>query len=125
MSSAVPSRNYNAVEETGNQGIVDGRQAGSNPEPAPTRLDTYVDRDATRSSTTHASDTLNGSTSQDVHRGIGQPLGGQTSHEEHTNGMHGRKRDAQGVSQFGPPGDREQVLGREERDSQKFGDRVA
>ena len=98
---------------------------GSNPEPAPTRLDTYVDRDATRSGTTHASDTLTGATSQDVHRGIGQPLGGQTSHEEHTNGMHGRKRDAQGVSQFGPPGDREQVLGREERDSQKFGDRVA
>ncbi|KAL1721291.1 hypothetical protein EV715DRAFT_271253 [Schizophyllum commune] len=125
MSSAVPSRNYNAVEETGNQGIVDGRQAGSNPEPAPTRLDTYVDRDATRSGTTHASDTLTGATSQDVHRGIGQPLGGQTSHEEHTNGMHGRKRDAQGVSQFGPPGEREKVLGREERDSQKFGDRVA
>ena len=99
--------------------------SGSNPEPAPTRLDTYVDRDATRSGTTHAADTLTGATSQDVHRGIGQPLGGQTSHEEHTNGMHGRKRDAQGVSQFGPPGDREQVLGREERDSQKFGDRVA
>jgi hypothetical protein len=48
-----------------------------------------------------ASSTLGGATSQDVYNSLGQPVGGQTSVEVRHNGMHGRKRDAQGVDQWG------------------------
>ncbi|KZP05213.1 hypothetical protein FIBSPDRAFT_877774 [Athelia psychrophila] len=100
-----------------NQGIVDGRQAGSNPSPAPVTLDTYIDEDASAPHTS-AADTLTGATSQDVHK----PLGDMTSKQEHHDGHDGRKKMGDGVDQWGTPGTRKHVLEREERDKQKTGE---
>jgi hypothetical protein len=107
-----------------NQGIVDGQQAGmcmahymmieSNlpyplgQQPGPTKnpLDTLVDHDASAASPVVASaeSTLGGATSGDVHKGMGMPPGGMSSQERHHDGQIGRKRNRQGVDQFGPPG---------------------
>ncbi|KAF5367385.1 hypothetical protein D9758_003758 [Tetrapyrgos nigripes] len=121
MSSGINAQNFATQVERNNQGIVDGRQAGQQPSPAPTTLDTYVDSDASLQS--HHNPTVNtaplpGSTSAEVEAGVGdhfKPTGGMTSQELHHNGMGGRKRDAQGVSQWGPPAQKNTELDRAER----------
>lgn len=67
--------------------------------PAP-GSNTVIDRDPWASKPS-AADTLQGATSQDVHGGIGQPFGGQTSAELHHDGKQHRKRNLQGVDQYG------------------------
>lgn len=52
--------------------------------------------------TTSAEDTLGGATSQDVNRGLGVPIQGQTSAELHHNGHQHRKTQRQGRVQYGP-----------------------
>lgn len=47
------------------------------------------------------------------------PAGGISSKEMHHDGQPGRKRHGEGVDQFGPPGDKNKILGREERDHDK------
>lgn len=74
-------------------------------------LDTLVDKDASRTSTgplTDAADTLGGANSADVYSGLGKPGSGMSSKELHHDGQPGRKREGQGVAQWGPPGVREQ-----------------
>ena len=105
-----------------NQGIVDGRPEGQNPPSAPTQLDTYVDRDASASSTEQgvsAESTLGGATSRDVHDSLGAPGSGMTSQETAHDGQHGRKRNPYGLDGTGNPGHKEQVLEREQRDREK------
>lgn len=46
-------------------------------------------------------DTLTGATSQDVHRGMGKPLQGQTSVELGHDGAHGRKKQSAGLESVG------------------------
>lgn len=54
---------------------------------------------------------MSGATSGDVHQGIGMPVSGMSSQERHHDGQIGRKRHGQGVDQFGPPGEKDKVLG--------------
>ena len=79
---------------------------GQQPTPTKNPLDTFVDRDASATSPVVASteSTLGGATSGDVHQGMGLPVGGMSSQERHHDGQTGRKRNAQGVDQFGTPG---------------------
>jgi hypothetical protein len=126
------SKDYSTTEANTNQGIVDGRQAGqfhvisltlqfaypltgANPEPAPVTLDTYVDKDASVGSFNTTDNAIHGATSADVHNSIGKPGFGETSQELHHNGQHGGKRQAEGVSQWGPPGQKDTELSRAER----------
>lgn len=53
-------------------------------------------------------DTLGGSTSQELHSGLGVPYGGQTSNEERHDGQHGRHRQKLGQEQFGVSHGREE-----------------
>ncbi len=46
---------------------------------------------------------VHGATSAQVYESSGRP-GGMSSKEMHHNGAPGRKRDAQGVAQWGQPG---------------------
>lgn len=46
---------------------------------------------------TKASDTLTGATSADVHTGLGKPIDGQSSAEQHNDGKTHRARDNQGL----------------------------
>ncbi|KAJ5625263.1 hypothetical protein N7510_001572 [Penicillium lagena] len=46
-------------------------------------------------------DTLTGSTSADVHRGLGKPVQGQTSTEIRHEGAHGRKKQPSGLEGVG------------------------
>jgi hypothetical protein len=87
--------------------------SGQQPEPTKNPLDTVVDRDASATSPvgTSAESTLTGATSGDVHHGIGMPASGMSSQEIHHDGQIGRKRQREGVDQFGPPGEKEKVLG--------------
>lgn len=66
-----------------------------------------VDEDASARSPIVASagDTLGGATSADVHDGLGHPGQGMTSNELHHDGQHGRKRQGQGIDQYGQPRD--------------------
>ncbi|KIM78479.1 hypothetical protein PILCRDRAFT_824376 [Piloderma croceum F 1598] len=85
-----------------NQGIVDGRQAGMLG-PSKNPLDTVVDHDASATSPvgTSAESTLTGATSGDVHQGIGMPASGMSSQERHHDGQVGRKKQREGLDQFG------------------------
>lgn len=65
---------------------------------------TVIDRDPWAQKAS-AADTLQGATSKDVHGGIGQPFGGQTSAELHHDGNQHRKRNLQGTGQYGDAGD--------------------
>lgn len=88
-----------------NQGIVDGRPEGSQPAPASVTLDTVVDPDASADDPAlrhpPASSTVTGVTSKEVHRGLGVPAQGMSSKEAHHDGQPGRKRQGEGVEQFG------------------------
>ncbi|KAI0037242.1 hypothetical protein K488DRAFT_67133 [Vararia minispora EC-137] len=48
-----------------------------------------------------ASETLGGSTSADLHTGLGKPVGGMTSAELHHDGKAHRKRQGGNVQQYG------------------------
>ena len=61
---------------------------------------TVVDRDP-YAAQARASDTLTGATSGDVHGGIGRPGAGMSSAERHHDGQAHRKRDRQGMDQYG------------------------
>ncbi|KAH7925900.1 hypothetical protein BV22DRAFT_1033507 [Leucogyrophana mollusca] len=91
-----------------NQGIVDGRPEGRQPDRAPVTLDTVVDKDASAENSSPrtppaptASSTLTGATSADVHEGLGMPGQGMSSKELRHDGQPGRKRQGQGVDQLG------------------------
>ncbi|KII86604.1 hypothetical protein PLICRDRAFT_177361 [Plicaturopsis crispa FD-325 SS-3] len=112
---------FNTDYTTGtNQGIVDGRPVGQQPPKSVTLdQDNFLDPDASASAPvrTSASDTLTGATSQDVYASSGQPSNTQTSQEVHHDGQPGRKRHAEGIDQWGPPGTKETELSRAERDT--------
>ncbi|KAI6129763.1 hypothetical protein EDD16DRAFT_1543917, partial [Pisolithus croceorrhizus] len=88
-----------------NQGIVDGRPEGSQPAPASVTLDTVVDPDASADDPAlqhpPASSTVTGVTSKEVYHGLGVPAQGMSSKEAHHDGQPGRKRQGEGVEQFG------------------------
>lgn len=44
---------------------------------------------------------MTGATSKDVHGGIGMPMGGMSSAEMHHDGHQHRKRNMQGLDQYG------------------------
>lgn len=50
---------------------------------------------------TSAADTLGGSTSADVHQGLGKPMQGQTNTELRHDGQHGRKHQSSGLEGVG------------------------
>ncbi|KAF7720169.1 Uncharacterized protein PECH_007403 [Penicillium ucsense] len=50
---------------------------------------------------TSAADTMTGSTSADLHTGMGKPIGGQTSSELAHDGAHGRKKQGSGLEGVG------------------------
>lgn len=50
---------------------------------------------------TSAADTMSGSTSADLHTGLGKPMGGQTSAELAHDGAHGRKKQSSGLEGVG------------------------
>ncbi|KAJ4487845.1 hypothetical protein J3R30DRAFT_857784 [Lentinula aciculospora] len=100
------SKFQKSVEQT-NQGIVDGRPEGQQPEAASITLDTVVNKDASLSDPQHssvahtfASRTLNGATSADVHDSIGKPGSGMSSKELHHDGQAGRKNPQMGEMQW-------------------------
>ncbi|KAK1232881.1 hypothetical protein PQX77_003994 [Marasmius sp. AFHP31] len=110
--------------ERTNQGIVDGRPKGQNPPRAPIQRDTVVDKDASLESSDamrpRAADILGGTTSADVHNNtMGKPGSGQTSSELHHDGAAGRKRDGQGASRWGPPGQASVELDRAQRETER------
>ncbi|KAI5980736.1 hypothetical protein EDD15DRAFT_773781 [Pisolithus albus] len=88
-----------------NEGVVDGRPVGNQPVPASVTVDTVFDPDASADDPTvqhpPASSTLTGATSQDVYHGLGVPVQGMSSEEAHHDGQPGRKRQREGVEQFG------------------------
>ena len=80
--------------------------AGQQPRTAPVTLDTYIDKDASATTSSpppvaRVSDTLTGATSADVHSGLGHPGQGMSSKELRHDGQPGRKRHGQGTEQFG------------------------
>lgn len=75
----------NPVSEVGGQANNPNVNGGSEKEP------TY----------TSAADTLMGSTSADVHQGLGKPLQGQTNVELNHDGQHGRKKQSAGLEGMG------------------------
>ncbi|KAF8551705.1 hypothetical protein OG21DRAFT_251632 [Imleria badia] len=88
----------------GNQGIVDGRPQGRQPQGSPVLLDTVVDQDASADNETDyltAQSTILGATSRDVYQGLGVPVQGMSSKELRHDGQPGRKRQGGGVEQFG------------------------
>ncbi|KAF8895360.1 hypothetical protein BD779DRAFT_1668646 [Infundibulicybe gibba] len=115
-----PTHHKAQLEESNNQGIIDGRPEGRAPDASIVTLDTVTDSDASKTHTespmTGAGETLGGATSADVHDGIGKPGSGMSSKELHHNGQPGRKRDAQGISQWGPPHTRKTELDRAQRE---------
>ncbi|KAK7463575.1 hypothetical protein VKT23_006921 [Stygiomarasmius scandens] len=129
MSSGINNQNFASQIERNNQGIVDGRPEGQQPSAAPVTLDTYVDPDASLQSRhptrmnagqnpTMDAPPMPGATSAEIEAGVGdhfKPTGGMTSQELHHNGMHGRKREGEGVSQWGPTGQKNVELDRSER----------
>ncbi|KAF9267088.1 hypothetical protein L218DRAFT_955561 [Marasmius fiardii PR-910] len=142
MSGLSNAQEFARTTDRTNQGIVDGRPEGTpgasiffgptnqwftlimilgqNPPRAPVTRDTVVDKDASLSSgpmQTSASDTLGGATSEDVYQSIGQPGSGMSSKEVHHDGSLGRKRDGQGVDQWGPPGGAQIELDRTQRET--------
>ncbi|KAJ3934472.1 MAG: hypothetical protein NXY57DRAFT_890045 [Lentinula lateritia] len=92
--------------ERTNQGIVDGRPEGQEPEHAPITLDIVVDKDASLSNAGHsvahtsASQTINGATSAEVNDSLGKPGFGMSSKEKHHDGMPGRKKQEIGEIQW-------------------------
>ncbi|TFK38970.1 hypothetical protein BDQ12DRAFT_604550 [Crucibulum laeve] len=94
-------------EHSENMGIVDGRPEGRQPDPAKVTVDTYVDPDASASEPFQRSAEFNGATSKDVHDHYGHPGSGITSQS--------RKREPVGISQWGPPSEKEKVLSRATR----------
>ncbi|KAJ3763841.1 hypothetical protein EV360DRAFT_77922 [Lentinula raphanica] len=105
--SGLNQPNFARTVEQTNQGIVDGRPEGQEPERAPVTLDTVVDKDASlddaqHSSAAHtsASQTLHGATSADVDESIGKPGSGMSSKELHHDGMPGRKKQEMGEMQW-------------------------
>ncbi|EGN98135.1 hypothetical protein SERLA73DRAFT_74369 [Serpula lacrymans var. lacrymans S7.3] len=107
-NNSLRSADYTSTTGNFNQGIIDGRPEGRQPEPSAVTVDEYVDKDAsaTNSSPDHppvptASSTLTGATSADVNQGYGHPGQGMSSKEMRHDGQPGRKRHGQGVEQFG------------------------
>ncbi|KAJ3993914.1 hypothetical protein F5050DRAFT_1576699 [Lentinula boryana] len=105
--SGLNQPNFARTVEQTNQGIVDGRPEGREPERASVTLDTVVDKDASLPNAQHSSDahtsasqTLNGATSADVYDSIGKPGSGMSSKELHHNGMPGRKKQEMGEMQW-------------------------
>ncbi|KAJ6078300.1 hypothetical protein N7467_008053 [Penicillium canescens] len=82
---ASSSYTANPVSEVGGQANNPNVYGGSDKEP------TY----------TSAADTLMGSTSADVHQGLGKPLQGQTNVELNHDGQHGRKKQTAGLEGVG------------------------
>ncbi|KAG7085547.1 hypothetical protein E1B28_003104 [Marasmius oreades] len=122
MSGLSNKQEFTRTIERTNQGIVDGRPEGQNPPRAPVTRDTVVDKDASLSESsgpmyTSASDTLGGATSADVTQSMGYPGSGMSSKELHHDGKPGRKRDGQGVDQWGPPGVAQTELDRAQRET--------
>ncbi|KAJ5124137.1 uncharacterized protein N7515_007962 [Penicillium bovifimosum] len=76
----------NPISEGGSQALNPNVEAGP-------------DKEATYTS---VSDTLHGSTSADLNRGIGKPMQGQTSTEMRHDGQHGRKNPGRSVDAYGP-----------------------
>ncbi|KAJ7192054.1 hypothetical protein B0H12DRAFT_1246203 [Mycena haematopus] len=99
------AQNYKNATDITDQGIVDGRPAGQNPQPSPVTVDTYVDKNAT--SETEPTDAgteynqLPGATSKDVSESLGQPGAGMSSKELRHNGQQGRKHEKLGLEQYG------------------------
>lgn len=83
-----------------NQGIIDGRPQGCEPESTPV-LDTVFDPDASGSDADPAPAVLTGATSKDVHQGLGMPVQEMTSNELRHDGQRGRKHHGGGITQFG------------------------
>lgn len=50
-----------------------------------------------------------------MYASAGQPGSGMTSSELHHDGQHGRKREGEGVDQWGPPGQKNVELDRAQR----------
>ncbi|KAJ7907194.1 hypothetical protein B0H13DRAFT_2019255 [Mycena leptocephala] len=97
-------QNYKNATDITDQGIVDGRPAGQQPQAAPVTVDTVVDRDATTNQPTDLGtgyDQLPGATSKDVYASTGQPGTGMSSKELRHDGQPGRKRDRAGFDQYG------------------------
>ncbi|KAI9573553.1 hypothetical protein HD554DRAFT_895935 [Boletus coccyginus] len=89
---------------SGNQGIVDGRPEGRQPQGSSVFLDTVVDQDASADNETDypaVQSTIPGASSRDVYKGLGVPVQGMSSKEQRHDGQPGRKRQGGGVEQFG------------------------
>ncbi|KAJ6544410.1 hypothetical protein B0H19DRAFT_1034819 [Mycena capillaripes] len=101
------TQNYKNATNIIDQGIIDGRPAGQQPQPSSVTLDTVVDKDATAAQNELAGQTngpydqLPGATSKDVSASSGQPGSGMSSQERHHNGQPGRKREKLGFDQYG------------------------
>ncbi|KAJ8521853.1 hypothetical protein ONZ45_g1507 [Pleurotus djamor] len=103
-----------------NQAIVDGRPAGRQPEGARVTVDTLIDKDASlpqseENTYLDPSGEYPGATSADVHGGYGHPGQGMSSKELRHDGKIGRKGGGQGISQWGPPAEKEKVLGKQDK----------
>ncbi|KAJ7716857.1 hypothetical protein B0H16DRAFT_1612699 [Mycena metata] len=100
-------QNYKNATDIIDQGIIDGRPAGQQPQRASVTLDTVVDKDAEATQNDLAGQTngpydqLPGATSKDVSASSGQPGTGMSSKELHHNGQPGRKREKLGADQYG------------------------
>ena len=88
------ARNHESVSE--------GLSEQQAPQPLPPASDsrTVIDRDPFATPVS-AADTMTGATSQDVHAGIGKPVGGMSSAEAHHDGYPHRKRHGGGQEQYG------------------------
>ncbi|ESK81995.1 hypothetical protein Moror_8429 [Moniliophthora roreri MCA 2997] len=118
MSGLSNTQGFTRTTDRTNQGIVDVRPEGHNPQSAPVKLDTVVDKDASGPTLqTSASDMPNGATSADVYQSAGKPGSGMTSKELHNNGHAHRKEEGQGVSQWGPPGTASVEFDRSQRET--------
>ncbi|KAF8169012.1 hypothetical protein K438DRAFT_1615627 [Mycena galopus ATCC 62051] len=100
-------QNYKNATDITDQGIVDGRPAGQQPQPSPVTVGTYADKNASAENENQATDAgtgydqLPGATSKDVVESAGQPGSGMSSKELRHNGQPGRKREKLGVDQYG------------------------
>ncbi|KAF7333015.1 Glycylpeptide N-tetradecanoyltransferase [Mycena venus] len=98
-------QNYKNATDITDQGIVDGRPAGQQPQavPASATIGTYVDKNAGNDNERMDAgyNQLPGATSKDVYESAGQPGSGMSSKEVRHDGQPGRKREKLGSEQYG------------------------
>ncbi|KAK7001672.1 Glycylpeptide N-tetradecanoyltransferase [Favolaschia claudopus] len=96
------SQNYKNASDIVDQGIVEGRPSGQQPQAAPVTIGTYVDKNAmTEEGEQTGEYELPGATSKDVHESMGQPGSGMSAKELRHGGQPGRKREKLGLEQYG------------------------